>query len=349
MKLYHFSFAFIVFAITVIIITDIRTNNLRAVIRNLEQINCKLDIAVDDGVAKLAEVDNSNLVILNKERAVTSFFSSLHSSFAILDDQETGAKLNLYIPVIAITMEDGYYLYYSDEFTGSDGFTYAAKRWSEKLPYYYEDEDFIYGFTLGNVVSLYDKNALLDGGEGQRVYCMDYHDVRTKEAFLSFREVRPNHLLLKDELFEMIRKDTILACIEEAMAYYTSRHNIIASQNGVSYQFSLPPMREEQWAPFLDDPSMFVVFQGYPYGEEAGETYNRIAAAGAKVSKNRMYYIEQKDWYLVYHQKGCSELLMEDIILWDNIYYDAIACIREGSYSCPFCIKNGVIAPDYFN
>lgn len=349
MKLYHFSIAFIIFAITVIIITDIRTDNLKAVISNMEEIKDKLDIAVDDGAVRLVEVDNSNHVILNKEKAVTSFFSSLHSSFAILGDQEAGARLNLYVPVIAITMEDGYFLHYSDEFKGTDGFTYTAKRWSEKLPYCYEDKDFIYGFTLGNVVSIYDKNGLLGGGEEQRIYSMDYHTIRLEDEFLDFRKARPNHLLLKDELFEFVRKNTILGCIEEAMSYYTSRHNNIASQNGISYQFSLPAMRQEQWVPFLDDPSMFIVFQGYPYGEEAGETYNRIAAAGAKVSKNRIYYIEQKDWYLVYHQKGCPELLTEDIIIWDDIYYNPMACVREGSYSCPVCIGNGVNAPDYVN
>lgn len=347
MKLYHYSIAFIVFAIAVIVITDIRTNNLKAVIRNRELMNNKLDIAVDDGVARLAEVDNSNHVVLNKENAVTSFFASLHSSFSILGDQEEGTKLNLYIPVIVITLEDGYYLHYSDEFTGSDGFTYIAKRWSEKLPYCYEDDDFIYGFTLGDVVHIYDKNGLLGGEEGQRVYSMDYHDVRVMDVFMDFRKARPNHLLLQDELFELLRKNTILGCIEDSMSYYTSRHNSIASQYGITYQFALPAMRKEQWAPFLDDPSMFVVFQGYPYGEEAGETYNRIAAAGAKVSKNRTYYVEQQGWYLIYHQKGCSEMSREDIILWDELYYNPIACIKEGCYSCPICIDNSVNAPDY--
>lgn len=346
MRLNHFTLVFVMIAIAVIVITDIRTNSLKAVIENKEQIDRNLDTAIDDGVSKLAQIDLNNNIIIDKEAAVNSFFMSLSSSFAILSDKESQEKLNLCIPVIVITMEDGFYVFFSDEYTGSDGYTYVAKRWSENYPFDYEDEDFIYRFTLGDVVKLYDKNNLFGGGAGQ-VYSLDYHDIQNEATYSDFRALRPSSFLLEDEAFGLARKGTIIARLEEAMAYYTNRHNIIAEQYGITYSFSLPAIKKGDWEPYLDNVSMLVVFQGYPYGNETGEFYNRFASAGAKISKRKTYYIEQKEWYLIYHRDGCPELSRSGIVFWDEPYYDPLECVKQGCYQCPVCFQSGIYAPNF--
>jgi len=347
MKLYHFVLVFIIIAITTILTLDIKTNNLKALYQNKEQIDHNLDTAIDDGVTSLAEVDGMNNITVSKDAAVNSLFLSLYASFGILSNKEKQEKLNLYIPVVTITTEDGYYVFYSDEYQGLDGYTYASKRWSEKFPYYYEDEDFIYGFTLGDTVTVYDKNELFDVTKEQKVFCLDYHEFQTKEEYASFRTKRPSSILLNDASFELIRKDIIITCIENSMAYYTSNHNKIAAAYGITYNFSLPVIQDGEWAAYIDDISMLVVFQGYPYGEEVGEAYNRVASAGAKVTKRKVYYLEQKRWYLIYHKSTCTELLNDNIIFHEEPYYDAITCIEQGAYACPICNKTGVYAPDY--
>jgi hypothetical protein len=346
LKLHHFVLVFAIITLSVIVITDIKTNNLEAIIENKEQIKRNINTAIDDGITELAEVDERNSISIDKNAAVNSFFMSLYSVFGVIEDKEAQEKLNFYVPVIAVTMENGYSIFYSDEYTGTDGYTYVAKRWSEKFPYYFEDEDFIYGFTLGNIVNLYDKNNLLGGGTSQYVYELDYHDIQTKDEFASFREERPGSILLNNENFDLVRKQTILDCLEASMAYYTSRHNKIAQQSGITYSFNLPAISEDEWAPFLNDVSMFVVFQGYPYGTGDGENYNRVAAAGAKVTKREAYFIEQKGWYLIYHKEDCPELKKEGIILWDEPLYDQLDCAKKGCYQCPVCFKNGIHAPD---
>ena len=347
MKIYHVALLFVIILLATVVVTDIQTNNMKAVIENKKQIDRYVDTAIDDGVTRLAEVDASNHIAVNKEAAVNSFFMSLCSAFGVLSDKEGREKLSVYVPVITITMEDGYYIFYSDEFTGADGFTYVSKRWSEKFPYYYEDADFIYGFTLGDVVTIYDKNDLFGGGTARTVYRMDYHDIQTKDTFVTFRSVRPNCILIDNENFELVRKGAIITSIENSMAYYTSQHNLIAAQYGITYNFSLPVISEEQWAPYLKDVGMFVLFQGYPFGEQIGETYNRVATAGAKVSKSKIYYIEQKGWYLVYHKSTCPELLLGGIMFKDEPQYDAMSCVKQGAYNCPRCFENGVFAPEY--
>ncbi len=347
MKLTHLAIIFMIITVAVIIYIDIYTNNLNAVIEKRDQIDINIDTAIDDGVTNLAEVDEKNNIIIDRDKTVKSFFMSLYSTFGILSDADSQTELNLYVPVIAVKEEDGYYIFYSDEYVRADGFTYAAKRWSEKYPYYYEDEDFIYSFTLGDVVTLYDKHNILGSDLDQKIYRLDYHDFKMKAEYAAFRAARPDSIFLNDDIYELTKKSTILECIEETMAYYVNRHNRIAIQNGITYNFSLPPLSEDGWTKDIANVSMYVIFQGYPYGNQIDEVYNRVASAGAKITKRDTYYIEQKGWYLVYHKVSCPELHKDITILNEEPYYDPIACIRQGAYQCPVCTPNGVFAPDY--
>lgn len=343
MKIYHFVLVYIVLLVTSVVILDIKTNNLKHIIDEKESINRKLRVAVDDGVANLVQIGKNRQLIISKDKAINSFYTSLYSSFGIISDKDKQTELSMYIPVIVITEEEGYYTYYFDEYIGVDGGTYVSLRWSEKMPYYYEDSDFIYGFTLGENVSIYDKNGLL--GVSGRVYQLNYKEM--EKDYPAFFRSRPNHFLLTEETFELVRKGAIKTCIEKSMAYHTSLHNKIASQYGITYNFSLPQMSIDMWMPFLDDLSMFVVFQGYPYGNEPGEVFNRIASAAAKISKDRVYYIEQVKWYLVYHKSDCPKL-KESIILYDDTpYYSIIDCVKKGAYGCKECSPNEIIAPEY--
>lgn len=347
MRIHNYIIIFVIIAIGVFLVIDIKSNSMEAVINHREQIDRNVKAALDDGIRSLVQVDGNNKLDIDKDAAVNSFFSSLYTSFGVNDDKEGRGKLNQYVPVVAITLEDGYYIFYSDEYLTRDGYRNISKRWSEKLPYYYEDTNFIYGFTLGELVNLYDKSNCLSGGVEQSVYSMDYHDIQKREEYLPFRQSNPNSILLDDESFELIRKEAIIHSIENAMAYYTSYHNHLARQFGITYNFSLPVMREGEWAPYLNDVGMYVVFQGYPYGDHVGEIYNRIASSGAKVSKNRLFYLEQIGWYYVYHRYNCPELEKGGFILFDEPLYDIESCVKRGAYACPACNEAGANAPDY--
>ena len=346
MKLYHFILIFMLIALSTVMILDIKTNDLKAVIVNKEKIDKSLNTALDDGINRLTKSEEKYGITYNKDAAIQSFFLSLETSFGVLSDPKATEKLTMYIPVVAVTMEDGFYIFYSDTFKGSDGVTSITKRWSEKIPYYYEDNDFIYGFTLGDVISLYDKNGILSNIAGQKYYKVDYHDLSTKTEYSLFRSKRPNSFLLSTGYDEM-KKGILVKVIQQSLAYYTSKHNRIALQYGITYNFSLPAVKEDEWNQYLETNSMFVVFQGYPYGTETGETYNRIASAGAKISKKNVYYLEQKDWYLIYHKDTCEELSKNGILFMDDPFYEVEECVKAGAFGCSLCSPEGAQAPDY--
>ena len=349
MRIHNYVIIFVIIAICTFIVIDIKSNNMEPVINNKAQIERNVITAIDDGVGSLVQTDENNKLAIKKDAAVNSFFASLYSSFGVIDDKNSIIKLNQYVPVITITMEDGYYIFYSEEYRASDGYMNVSKRWTEKLPYFYEDENFIYSFTLGEVVTLLDKTNCLGGGLNQCVYSMDFHDVQKKIEYVTYRNNYPGSILLDDEKFNLARKGAIIKSIETTMAYYSSHHNRIAQRYGITYNFSLPVMREDEWAPYLDDVSMYVVFQGYPYGDNVGEVYNRIASSSAKISKNRLYYLEQIGWYYIYHRYNCPELERGGNILFDEPLYDIESCAMRGAYACQQCNGiSGVNAPDYY-
>lgn len=327
--------------------TDIKTNNFTAVAEEKEKLDTSFQSAIDDSVINLVEAKGTGSLTINKQRAVDDFFSSMYASMGILDNPEKQDLLKNYIPVITVTTDEGYYLYYSDEYKANDNYTYISKRWSEKMPYYYEDDDFIYGFTLTDIVTLYDKKGLLDPTKGEQVLTLDYHDIKNSEDYSSFRTQRPNSFLLNDEQYYLNRKYSIISCIENTMTYYCNRHNSIAKQYGITYNFAMPVVDNSEWIRSIDNPGMIVIFQGYPFGQGVKGTYNRFAITGARIKKNSVYYLEQKDWYYIYHKQDCPELEREGIIFSTEPYYTISDCVEKGAYACRECIKNGVYAPTY--
>ena len=50
---------------------------------------------------------------------------------------------------------------------------------------------------------------------------------------------------------------------------------------------SLPLIEYEEWYRTIQDISMLVLFQGYPYGNSITGTYNRVAIGGARIAKRK--------------------------------------------------------------
>lgn len=346
MKLYHFGILFVVIAIALFTISDIKTSNYVAASENREKIDKNFSKAIGNAADNLVQVDGIDSLKINKDRAVRRFFQSLYASMNVLDDKDMQKKLQNYVPVIAETCEDGYYIYYSDEYKKSNGYTYVGKRWSEKMPFYYEDDDFVYSFTLSDQLTIYDKNGLLDPSKEQTVFTLDYHELADSDEYAHFRAKRPDSFLLNDDRFYLVRKKCIIDCLEKSMSYYCNQHNNIAKQYGITYKFAMPVTNASQWSRSIDNTSFIVLFQGYPLKNGLDTTYNRFVIAGSEIKKDIVYYLEQKDWYYLYHKAGCPELKKDGIVMLDTPYYLVYDCVKQGAYACPYCCPAGLHAPD---
>lgn len=346
MKLNYLTILFTIMAVILFVISDVKTNNYKATAQEKIKLDQYFGNAIDDAAVSLIDSDQDDLVI-NKQKAVDAFYYSIYAAMDITDNLDKQELLINYTPVIAVTCEDGYYLYFSDRFKDSNNETCINKRWSEKIPYSYEDNDFIYRFTLGDTLTLYDKNKLLDTTGEQVLFTLDYHDLSESEDYEYFRSERPDSFLLNDDKFNQVRKGCIIKDLETSLSYGCNKHNEIAKQYGITYNFAIPVIDNSEWVRSIDEPCIIVIFQGYPFGNGL-DTYNRYAIAGADVSKTQTYYIERKGWYYLYHTADCPELKKEGIELLEEAFHSILDCAEAGAYACTKCSgKTGVCAPDY--
>lgn len=315
MKLTNLAIIFFVIELTLITILDIRMNNLTAVSNRRIEYDKELDSAIEDGVMNLVEVDSKRNLVLNKDVAVNQFYESLFSNFGVIGNGQAENKLKEYIPVILITDTDGFYINYSDTYV-LNGETLLGQKWTEKMPYAYQDGNLIYSFTLGTYVTLYNKstNAIYEG---------EYKDLAAQF---------PETIMTNDETFDIIRRNTIIGAIEQSMNYYINLYNKIASQYGITYQFWLPQIDKTDWYRTIDDISMLVVFQGYPYTPASMDTYNRYALGGARITKSKIYYITEENGLKYYHKAECPHVNVSGIA-----YYTKEECALEGAYPCLEC------------
>lgn len=314
MKWTNIAILFFLLELSLFTILDMRTSNLTALINQKIEYNKALDSAIDDGVINLVEIDSQRNLVLNKEIAVNQFYQSLYANFGVMGNGRLEGKMRGYIPVILVTDEDGFYLYYSDIYNFG-GETLISQRWSEKQPYAYEIGNYIINFTLGIYLTVYDKST-------HEVYEGEY-----KELIGMFQ----NTLLADEETFHTVRRHTIISTIEENMNYYINKHNDIAYQFGITYRFWLPEIDKTDWYRTIDDISMLVIFQGYPYHVSSIDTYNRYAIGGARIKKSRAYYITEDSERKYYHKSGCYHLSNNN---YSTAYFTREECAFEGAYPC---------------
>lgn len=342
MKLYHYAMLFLIFFLAVIIKTDMSIGRLKSNENEKMELTRKLTTATSDAVEYLATSGVYGGNSIKKDELIDTFFTSFYSSMGIISDRSAQEELEMYIPVILLCDYDGYYVYYYDTYTADDGYTYSKRIWSEKMPYYYNDDLFIYRFTLSDTVFIYDINNLLPLPE--EVIEVDYHEFHKDDKYEQFRLLHDEHFLFDDEKYELVKKNAIINQLEDILSYYTSRHNVIARLNGITYNFSFTSGLEDEWAGYMNDLNMLVVFQGYPYGADRDYTYNKIASAGANIIRKPIFYVEKKGWYHLAHTKDCPKLENSTTLLEET--FDSIeACAKVGAY-CDDCIEYGARVPE---
>jgi hypothetical protein len=319
MKWTNLSIVFSIFLLLIIVVQDTRVNALTAVNSKQRMYTNYLENAVDDGTLNLVELDSTRKnLILKKENAVNQFFMSLYANFGVLGDSRAEENLSGYVPIILICDEDGFYIYYTDIYQNSDEKIYV-KRWSEKYPYVYKMDNLVYHFTLGSDGDL-------------KVY--DMATGETKEGSTEELKLIYSDSILKDhDTFNEYRRNAIITAIQDKMNYYINQYNNIAYQKGITYNFWLPQIDKADWYRTIDDISMLVIFQGYPYKAGGTDTYNRYAFGGTRIRKTRTYYITEENGMKYYHKEGCSHVLGSTGVT----YYTKEDCANEGAFPDPDC------------
>lgn len=245
------------------------------------QYNKAIDNAVEDAFLQVVDQDSLESTSIDFASVTNSFFRYLAWNMGLEIESTRAKTLTNYVPVIVYIVKDGLYLAYQkvegedqipkQSIKLSDGDWNTSIYISERIPFEQSTDTYQIQYTLTDYIRVID--------------------IKTKEEYEGYYgdlvERFPDLLPSNKEEFDKERRLIIIDCLTESMNTYTEKHNTIAKQYGIKYQFSLPYIEEEEWYRTVDDISMLVLFQGYPYGNDTLGYYNRMALGGARVRKVR--------------------------------------------------------------
>lgn len=277
MKITDFSILFVILFVPVFLICGFQITDQQTVQELERKYVTALRTAVQDGASVLntnekqeweAGYGSVKFFRADKELALAAFYKSLYINLGIEEDLPAQKLLDLYIPAIAVVDYDGYYIYADEEYSGSDGETLVRHVWSPKKPYAYTDErGNLIRFTLDNTVDVYDSET----GEWT-------HGLQ--------RELQPYSnvpLIAHSDVFEQVKRTTIVQTIESDLANVINRHNEYAAKNGVAYDFMLPLIPGEEWNNSIQDIGIMAFIQGMPVGSGY---LNNYALGGGRLVVN---------------------------------------------------------------
>lgn len=363
MRIHHFALIFVVFAISFVVILDMKVSEGDYMSREAGLTDTIFDRAVVAATDNLLDSE-FGVTELTKENAVRAFFDSLYASFGITDSPLSRENMALYVPVICVTEPDGFYIYYDDAVYGADGGVEFRRCWSEKKTYTYRESaapagytatDFIFRFQGDGSVYVYDTQGIINGNRGflQRVYIDEYGkesarylsemagggftgpaaDPDSYEYYdlLKCLNGSRNYYSLLAHGDDLLEKEAEIraASLEDSLNYYCSAHNLVAQQQGVMYTFSIPPFDAETYLRSTQDTSFLAFFQGYPV-PGTDEVFNRFSVSNAEVETAQVYYIDDT---LTYHRDPECRLATEITDSSASQY----GCASKGAYACDAC------------
>ncbi|MCX7772808.1 MAG: hypothetical protein N2376_06825 [Clostridia bacterium] len=316
MKITDLSIIFILIILPFCFLLEIKTANAEIAIYKRVEIHTILDTAVEDGSSTLVEYGSSKNVVINKERAVKAFLTSLYINFGVSADPIGQKMLQGYLPCIIVIDYDGYYVLSNEAYRNASGQTETKLVWSTKRPFVYNSPNYSFSFTLDEQVTVYTlSNGFISGTRDQ----------------LAGKIV--SNVISDEALFEQIRRRTIVEALKKDINYAINKHNDIARRFGISYYFTLPTIENEDWYKTIDDVGLLVFFQGMPIGI-TNERINNFSLGGARVVKLSKYFGQEDPLTHIkyYHKQGCPQLLSQDTA------FDSRAnSAKNGYFPCRIC------------
>ncbi|MDQ0110651.1 hypothetical protein [Paenibacillus harenae] len=297
-----FSLIFVIILLPMHVRQDIRLDAQEKVREQIVNYDGALRTAVQDAAVALGyderelleediQYDSDKNIRPNKERALEAFLRTLYINFDLLDDSIAQQTLLRYIPAMAVIDYDGFWVYAEAEYTGDDGETLIGPVWHPKKPFAYKDfAGNSLSFTLDDYVYAYS-SATATWHEGKR----EEVDQETGGAI---------SLLGDAQLFEEVRRSTIVWTIQNQLQLYINKHNEYARRLGIEYTFTLPSISQEEWNNSINDVGIMAFIQGIPAGAEA---YNSYAFGGGRLIRKHEIYGSIRDGRKVYYRAGCEK------------------------------------------
>lgn len=138
LKQHHIALLFLVISLPVLSVLYFKVQVFHKMAAESFELDYRLQSAVDNGILYLTK-DEEGSLIFDKETAIKRFFLSLYAAFGVTMDLQKQEMLQLYVPVIAVILPDGFYFSYCEAEKNSQT-QKVVRKWSEKILCSYEDK-----------------------------------------------------------------------------------------------------------------------------------------------------------------------------------------------------------------
>lgn len=266
MKPANFGIVFAMLFISLFVVRDHGTKALQEVATQRLVYNNCLDSAIEDAMTEIVEVDMGRQIMLNQQEVINEFFTALAVNFDAMENPEKKEFLKAYVPAIVFIERKKATIYY-DFLNGGSCYEVLFQKIQGDYRITFTLNDYVY-------VESMETGEVLEG---------DFHDVG---------QVFSIELLQQEDWFYEEQKKTIHDVLLEHLETIIEEHNDRVKKLGIKYRFFLPTIEKEEWYRGIDEVSMMVFFQGYPYGNNTIGYYNRMAIGGAEIKKEREIRIE---------------------------------------------------------
>ncbi len=316
MKITDISIVFVIIILPFIQILRIQTDNLQNTAYKNMVIDRYLDAAVEDASEAMIIRGDYNRISISKDKAISAFCATMFTNFNVMGNEAEQNRLMLYVPVMVLVDYDGYWVCSMEEYINNEGSKEEKMVWKPKKPYSYESKGYVYLFTLDNQVKVLDTSANRFYEGTQQDLKGDVHE----------------EIILQDELFEAVRKRTIMEAVKKDVNEAINAHNTFAQRYGITYRFSPPSISGGDWYRNIEDIGFLAFFQGIPTGLR-GLRYNNFALGAARIIRKERYYIQQDaNSLFYYHRETCSKLTQRE-----EVYDSPAECALEGAFPCHTC------------
>lgn len=357
---------FVIVLAAVFLGVGMKVNSLETMDKRAAEFNESIDNAVDDSLRSMLEVTDSFKHTINLEVCSDTFFKALYAGFGTMDSDTGKEQLKMYVPVLLVTDEDGFYImYHSSSQTGD----YTTTAWTPKIAYCHSGSvsgslngspvqfNYNISYTMSTLIKLSIRVVKPDGSfsggsyyfEGHRESIVEEYQAAGEaaaslEVLSAFMSAAANSSgFLSDSNFEKFRQSVMTYQITKKMNYWVNEHNKLAKSYGISYNFSLPESSMDSVSRAIEDVSLLAIFQGFPYGKGTDDVYSRFALSGSRIYKATRYVIAKDGSVLYYHRYNCSKLpkTTNGGINLPADSYETVttrrACAQKGAYPCPYC------------
>ena len=255
----------------------------------------------------------------NLNKAIARYYETVYLNLGIDDDKVAQDALKANLPLAMVVGYDGLYSYSWQNVYNSDTAQYEVKEiWMPKIPYAYYDgiNNLVLNFTLDDYSYVYN-NVTGDKDADKRA------DLISKY---------PTEVFMSPEIFENVRKQTIIDIIRNQLEYYTNRNNFLSTRYGKSYIYNIPIVSDETWSNTINDICFISFLQGIVI-PGTNESYSTFGFGGTKLKLTNKYCGNTISGLKYYHKEGCNLLSVAE-----GTFNDKKEAAKAGYMPCSVCV-----------